>query len=135
MMMLMQETGGELGSFLFMLGGLAMITMVLWIFLPFAVFGIKGRLTNILDEQRRTMSAVNALKSDVGEIARNALRERPRRREISDQGAPSGELEASRFIPNCHTTSSTQNPCGTSPSSLMLEVTHSRLSCTCSTSS
>lgn len=100
MMMLMQETGGELGSFLFMLGGLAMITMVLWIFLPFAVFGIKGRLTNILDEQRRTTSAVNALKSDVWEIARNALRERPRRREIPDQGAPSGELEASRFIPN-----------------------------------
>jgi hypothetical protein len=80
--MLMQETGGDAGAMLIILGALAMITMVLWIFLPFAIFGIKGRLTNILDEQRRTTSAVNALKSDVREIAREALQEPRRRREI-----------------------------------------------------
>ena len=80
--MLMQETGAELGLFVLVLGGLAVILMVLWTFLPFAIFGVKGLLTNILDEQRRTTSAVNALKKDVREIAREALKEPPRNREI-----------------------------------------------------
>ncbi len=83
--MLMQDTDfGGAGTMILVLSILAMITMVLWIFLPFAIFGIKGRLTNILDEQRRTTSAVNALKKDVRGIGREAIRERPRL-EIPDQ--------------------------------------------------
>ena len=73
---LMQDTG--FGTIFLILGLLAIATMVLWIFLPFAIFGIKGLLTNILDEQRHTTSAVNALKKDVREIAREAIRGRPR---------------------------------------------------------
>ena len=72
--MLMQETGtGNLGLMLFGLGALAMITMVLWIFLPFSIFGVKAILKDILAEQRRTTSAVSTLNRDVREIAREAL--------------------------------------------------------------
>ena len=80
--MLMQETGGELGTFFLILGLLAMITMTLWIFLPFAVFGIKGLLTNILDEQRRTTAAINSLRSDFRTAADKALGEPKRTREV-----------------------------------------------------
>jgi len=75
--MLMQETGDGLRTMLFILGTFAMMTMVLWIFLPFAVFGIKRRLDNILDEQRRTTAAVE-------EIGQEALSERPQPREIGE---------------------------------------------------
>ena len=72
--MLMQQTGpSDVGVALLVLGGLATITMVLWLFLPFAIFGVKGLLKNILDEQRRTTSAVSTLNRDVREIAREAL--------------------------------------------------------------
>ena len=80
--MLLQETGGgELGTFLIVIGALAMITMTLWIFLPFAIFGVKGLLTNILDEQRRTTAAVNSLRSDFRTVAEKALGEPKRKRE------------------------------------------------------
>jgi hypothetical protein len=32
----------------------AIVLLVLWCVLPFAVFGIKGRLDKLLEEQRRT---------------------------------------------------------------------------------
>ncbi|KKN39151.1 hypothetical protein LCGC14_0746210 [marine sediment metagenome] len=73
----MQETGDGLRTMLFILGTFAMMTMVLWLFLPFAIFGIKRRLDNILDEQRRTTSAVE-------EIGQEALHERPQPREIGE---------------------------------------------------
>lgn len=80
--MLMQEPGSELGFLFLALGVLGIILMVLWTFLPFAVFGVKGILGNILAEQKRTTSAVNALKQDVREIAREAFQEPPPQREI-----------------------------------------------------
>ena len=71
--MLMQETGSETVGIIMILSLLAVVVMILWIFLPFAIFGVKGILGNILAEQKRTTSAVNALKKDVREIAREAL--------------------------------------------------------------
>ena len=82
--MLMQETGAGVGAIVTILSALAIITMVLWLFLPFAIFGVKGLLTNILDEQRRTTSAVSALNRDVREIAQQALQEPRRHRELPD---------------------------------------------------
>ena len=71
--MRMQDTGGGTVGIITILSVLAVITMIRWIFLPFAILRVKGILGNILDEQKRTTSAVNALKKDVREIAREAL--------------------------------------------------------------
>ena len=71
--MLMQETGSETVGIIIILSLLAVVVMILWIFLPFAVFGVKAILKDILAEQRRTTSAVSTLNRDVREIAREAL--------------------------------------------------------------
>ena len=71
--MLMQETGSETVGIIMILSLLAVVVMILWIFLPFAIFGVKGILKDILAEQRRTTSAVSTLNRDVREIAREAL--------------------------------------------------------------
>ncbi len=77
---LMQDTG--FGTIFLILGLLAIATMVLWIFLPFAIFGVKGLLTNILDEQRRTTAALTSLRSDFRTAADKALGEPKRKREV-----------------------------------------------------
>ena len=79
----MQAPGSQLfGIMLLVLSVLAIITMVLWIFLPFAVFGVKELLTNILNEQRHTTAAINSLRSDFRTAADKALAEPKRKREV-----------------------------------------------------
>ena len=46
--MLMQENGGNAGAMLVILGALATITMVLWVFLPFAIFGKGASPTSLM---------------------------------------------------------------------------------------
>jgi hypothetical protein len=52
---------GELGIVYLIVALVAVVAGVLWILLPFAVFGIKPRLDNILAELRQTNAALKNL--------------------------------------------------------------------------
>lgn len=60
---------------------LLLVLAILWILIPFAVFGIKGLLRDILAEQRRT----NALLSGLG-TAESAGADKPRIPEFKQPG-------------------------------------------------
>lgn len=48
-------------SAMLLVGVLATVLVVLWILLPFAVFGVKDRLTRLLAEARRTNALLEQL--------------------------------------------------------------------------
>lgn len=51
-------------------GLLVLALLVLWILIPFAVFGIKGLLRQLVEEQRRTNALLSQLTSGAnGELA------------------------------------------------------------------
>lgn len=49
------------GTFGLFLAVFLFLLAVLWFVLPFAVFGVKGLLTRILEEQRRTNALLEAM--------------------------------------------------------------------------
>ena len=79
---MVQDSGLEnLGWVIAFVSLFALLLAVLWTILPFAIFGIKGLLTNILAEQRHTTAAINSLRSDFRTAADKALGEPKRTRE------------------------------------------------------
>ena len=45
---------------------------ILWFLLPFAIFGTKDRLRDMIEEQRRTNQELAAIRKQLGEIQQTA---------------------------------------------------------------
>lgn len=45
---------------------------ILWFLLPFAIFGTKDRLRDLIEEQRRTNQELAAIRKQLGEIQQTA---------------------------------------------------------------
>ena len=58
-----------------------LILTVLWTLLPFAVFGIKGKLDTVISEQRHMTESIIALRKDFRVAADRVLAEPARTRE------------------------------------------------------
>ena len=61
----MDVAGVGLSLTLMMIVGLTALA-VLWVLVPFAVFGVKPLLRQLIDEQRRTRAAIEALAKPPG---------------------------------------------------------------------
>ena len=54
------STGGGVVVLIFLI-----LVFILWFLLPFAVFGVKGKLNNIIDEAKKTNRLLNEIKEEL----------------------------------------------------------------------
>lgn len=80
-------TTGVGASAVLAIGVLLVALIVLWVLLPFAVFGIKDRLTRLLHEQRRTNALLERIARADGQLEERSPSVEPTRAK-PDRGYP-----------------------------------------------
>ena len=89
------------GTFGMVLLVFAIVLFLLWFFLPFAVFGIKGRLDEIIQQNNQLLSFLENLNTDTATISEKATNKEKGVNNLSVDTAPPN-LVAGRFHQKQH---------------------------------
>jgi hypothetical protein len=89
------------GTFEIVLLVLSIVLFLLWFFLPFAVFGIKGKLDEIIQQNNQLLSFLENLNTDTATISEKSTNKEKGVNNLSaDTGPPN--LVAGRFHQKQH---------------------------------
>ena len=89
------------GTFEIVLIVFSIVLFLLWFFLPFAVFGIKGKLDEIIQQNNQLLSFLENLNTDTATISEKPTNEEKGVNNLSAD-TPSPNLVAGRFRQRQH---------------------------------
>ena len=89
------------GTFEIVLIVLSIVLFLLWFFLPFAVFGIKGKLDEIIQQNNQLLSFLENLNTDTATISEKSTNEEKGVNNLSADTTPPN-LVAGRFRQRQH---------------------------------
>jgi hypothetical protein len=69
-----QMLTGGFGVFVFLF---LFILAILWFLLPFAIFGTKDKLVELIEESKKTNTQLSALKAEITSIRQDNLKKNP----------------------------------------------------------